>query len=135
MRGLGDVCICMCELFECVCLGRYLSSSIVVYLSVCISSRYALNFCVHIVAAELAADPFLCVFTPHRLLCRQPDHAKYPSMKLAYASGRAGGTMTGVMSAANEQAVEMFLEELIGYLEIMQVVEECCEAHRCVRVH
>ena len=39
-------------------------------------------------------------FTP---TCRQPDHAKYPSMRLAYASGRAGGTMTGVMSAANEQ--------------------------------
>ena len=34
---------------------------------------------------------------------RQPDHAKYPSMKVAYAAGRAGGTMTGVMSAANEQ--------------------------------
>ena len=34
---------------------------------------------------------------------RQPDHAKYPSMKLAYAAGHAGGTMTGVMSAANEQ--------------------------------
>lgn len=41
---------------------------------------------------------------------RQPDHAKYPSMALAYAAGRAGGTMTGVMSAANEQAVELFLE-------------------------
>ncbi|KAL4458026.1 hypothetical protein ABPG75_012891 [Micractinium tetrahymenae] len=64
------------------------------------------------------------------LTFRQPDHAKYPSMKLAYASGRAGGTMTGVMSAANEQAVELFLEERIGYLDIMRVVEECCDAHR-----
>jgi 1-deoxy-D-xylulose-5-phosphate reductoisomerase len=51
-------------------------------------------------------------------------------MQLAYASGRAGGTMTGVMSAANEQAVELFLQERIGYLDIMRVVEECCEAHR-----
>lgn len=64
------------------------------------------------------------------LTFREPDHAKYPSMKLAYASGRAGGTMTGVMSAANEQAVELFLEEKIGYLDIMKVVEGCCEAHR-----
>eukprot|EP00887_Chlorella_sp_A99_P001504 scaffold8.g1504.t1 len=60
----------------------------------------------------------------------QPDHAKYPSMALAYASGRAGGTMTGVMSAANEQAVELFLEERIGYLDIMRVVEAACDAHR-----
>jgi len=64
------------------------------------------------------------------LTFRAPDHAKYPSMKLAYASGRAGGTMTGVMSAANEQAVELFLEEKIGYLDIMKVVEQCCDAHR-----
>lgn len=39
----------------------------------------------------------------HSLTFKQPDHAKYPSMKLAYAAGRAGGTMTGVLSAANEQ--------------------------------
>jgi 1-deoxy-D-xylulose 5-phosphate reductoisomerase len=37
------------------------------------------------------------------LTFKQPDHAKYPSMNVAYAAGRAGGTMTGVLSAANEQ--------------------------------
>lgn len=53
-------------------------------------------------------------------------------MKLAYAAGRVGGTMTGVMSAANEAAVELFLEEAIGYLDIVPVVEAACEAHRYV---
>lgn len=37
------------------------------------------------------------------LTFRDPDHAKYPAMDLAYAAGRTGGTMTGVLSAANEQ--------------------------------
>ncbi|KAL6775759.1 DXR1 [Auxenochlorella protothecoides x Auxenochlorella symbiontica] len=64
------------------------------------------------------------------LTFRQPDHAKYPAMELAYSAGRAGGTMTGVMSAANEAAVELFLEEAIGYLDIVPVVEAACEAHR-----
>lgn len=32
-------------------------------------------------------------------------------MDLAYAAGRAGGTMTGVLSAANEKAVEFFIDE------------------------
>lgn len=64
------------------------------------------------------------------LTFRKPDHAKYPSMKIAYAAGRAGGTMTGVLSAANEQAVEFFLDEKIGYLDIMKEVEATCEAHR-----
>ena len=40
-----------------------------------------------------------------------PDNDKYASMNLAYAAGRAGGTMTGVLSAANEKAVEMFIDE------------------------
>ncbi|KAH7446333.1 hypothetical protein KP509_01G051700 [Ceratopteris richardii] len=64
------------------------------------------------------------------LTFRKPDHAKYPAMDLAYAAGRAGGTMTGVMSAANEKAVELFLDEKIGYLDIFKVVEETCDKHR-----
>lgn len=34
------------------------------------------------------------------------------------------------MRRACRQAVELFLEERIGYLDIMRVVEECCDAHR-----
>eukprot|EP00250_Pteridium_aquilinum_P026319 c32833_g1_i1 orf=318-1760(-) len=64
------------------------------------------------------------------LTFRKPDNAKYPSMDLAYAAGRAGGTMTGVLSAANEKAVELFLDEKIGYLDIFKVVEETCSKHR-----
>lgn len=45
------------------------------------------------------------------LTFKAPDNVKYPSMNLAYAAGRAGGTMTGVLSAANEKAVEMFIDE------------------------
>lgn len=42
-------------------------------------------------------------------------------MHLAYAAGRAGGTMTGVLSAANEKAVEMFIDEKY-VLEILQLI-------------
>ncbi|KAH9776156.1 1-deoxy-D-xylulose 5-phosphate reductoisomerase [Citrus sinensis] len=59
-----------------------------------------------------------------------PDTAKYPSVNLAYAAGRAGGTMTGVLSAANEKAVEMFIDEKIGYLDIFKVVELTCDKHK-----
>ena len=40
------------------------------------------------------------------------------------AAGRAGGTMTGVFSAANEQAVAMFLDKKIGYFDIFKVRRE-----------
>ncbi|CAH2043789.1 unnamed protein product [Thlaspi arvense] len=64
------------------------------------------------------------------LTFKKPDHVKYPSMDLAYAAGRAGGTMTGVLSAANEKAVEMFIDEKISYLDIFKVVELTCDKHR-----
>ncbi|KAF3782012.1 1-deoxy-D-xylulose 5-phosphate reductoisomerase [Nymphaea thermarum] len=64
------------------------------------------------------------------LTFKAPDNVKYPSMDLAYAAGRAGGTMTGVLSAANEKAVEMFIDERISYLDIFKVVEKTCDKHQ-----
>ncbi|CAK9138617.1 unnamed protein product [Ilex paraguariensis] len=63
------------------------------------------------------------------LTFKAPDNVKYPSMDLAYAAGRAGGTMTGVLSAANEKAVELFIDEKINYLDIFKVVELTCDKH------
>ncbi|MEL7140811.1 MAG: 1-deoxy-D-xylulose-5-phosphate reductoisomerase [Cyanobacteria bacterium J06554_3] len=64
------------------------------------------------------------------LTFRDPDHDKYPCMELAYAAGRAGGTMTAVLNAANEQAVALFLDEKIHYLEIAKVIEKVCDRHK-----
>ncbi len=60
------------------------------------------------------------------LTFREPDHQKYPCMNLAYAVGRAGGAMPAVLNAANEQAVALFLDEKITFLEIPQVIEKVC---------
>jgi 1-deoxy-D-xylulose-5-phosphate reductoisomerase len=63
------------------------------------------------------------------LTFRAPDRAKYPCMGLAYAAGRAGGTMPAVLNAANEQAVALFLEERIHFLDIPRLIERTCERH------
>ncbi|XP_073227095.1 1-deoxy-D-xylulose-5-phosphate reductoisomerase, chloroplastic-like [Cicer arietinum] len=64
------------------------------------------------------------------LTFQAPDTKKFPSVNLCYAAGRAGGTMTGVISAANEIAVELFVEEKISYLDIFKVVELTCQEHQ-----
>ena len=61
------------------------------------------------------------------LTFREPNHDKYPCMKLAYAAGRAGGAMTAVLNAANEQAVALFLDEKIKFLDIPRVIESVCD--------
>jgi len=64
------------------------------------------------------------------LTFKAPDHQKYPCMQLAYAAGRAGGSMPGVLNAANEQAVALFLEEKIGFLDIPRCIERVCDRHQ-----
>nr|YP_002048696.1 1-deoxy-D-xylulose 5-phosphate reductoisomerase [Paulinella chromatophora]ACB42486.1 1-deoxy-D-xylulose 5-phosphate reductoisomerase [Paulinella chromatophora] len=59
-----------------------------------------------------------------------PDRSKYPCMEIAYAVGRAGGTMPAVMNAANEQAVDLFLKEKISFLEIPKLIEQVCDRHK-----
>jgi 1-deoxy-D-xylulose-5-phosphate reductoisomerase len=63
------------------------------------------------------------------LTFRSPDHLKYPCMQLAYAAGRAGGSMPAVLNAANEQAVDLFLNEKISFLQIPQIIEKTCDRH------
>ncbi len=63
------------------------------------------------------------------LTFREPDHHKYPCMQLAYAAGRAGGCMPAVLNAANEQAVALFLEEQIAFLDIPRLIEQVCDRY------
>jgi 1-deoxy-D-xylulose-5-phosphate reductoisomerase len=56
-----------------------------------------------------------------------PDRNTFRALDLAYAAGRSGGTAPAILSGANEIAVEAFLSEQIGWLEIPEVVAEVLE--------
>ena len=64
------------------------------------------------------------------LTFKEPDKNKYPCMELAYHAGRLGGTMPAVLNAANEQAVALFLQEKISFIDIPKVIEVTCEKHK-----
>jgi 1-deoxy-D-xylulose-5-phosphate reductoisomerase len=51
-------------------------------------------------------------------------------MQLADAAGRAGGTMPAALNAANEEAVALFLDERIHFLDIPRLIERVCDRHR-----
>lgn len=63
------------------------------------------------------------------LTFKEPDNLKYPCIQLAYAAGRAGGSMPAVLNAANEQAVALFLSEKIDFLDIPKLIEHACDRH------
>ena len=58
----------------------------------------------------------------------RPDHQRFPCLPLAYAALRAGGTAPAVLNAANEVAVEAFLERRLPFTGIAQVIEETLDA-------
>lgn len=66
------------------------------------------------------------------LTFREPDHQKYPCMQLAYAAGRTGGCMPAVLNAANEQAVALFLDEKIQFLDIPRLIERVCDRYQAL---
>merc|ERR1711904_407072 len=61
----------------------------------------------------------------------KPDHEKYPCIELAYEAGRAGGTMTAVLNAANEAANELFRDDVgLDFLDIPKLIESAMESHK-----
>lgn len=56
-----------------------------------------------------------------------PDFKRFPCLRLAYESGRAGGIAPATLNAANEVLVAAFLEEKIGFLQIPAGIEWCLE--------
>lgn len=53
-----------------------------------------------------------------------PDEVRFPALRLAREALRSGGAAPAILSAANEIAVEAFLHEQIGFLDIARVVEK-----------
>ncbi len=62
-----------------------------------------------------------------RLDFERPDPQKFPCLRLAYEALQAGGTAPAVLNAANEVAVERFLNEEIGFTDIPRAVETALE--------
>ena len=56
------------------------------------------------------------------------DRKAFPALDIAYAAGREGGSSPAVMNAADEVAVEAFLNRRLGFLGIAEVVERTIEA-------
>ena len=57
------------------------------------------------------------------------DTARYPCFRLAIEAGKKGGTYPAVVSAADEVAVELFLDRRIGFTSIPALVEDTLSKH------
>ncbi len=63
-----------------------------------------------------------------RLEFEAPDLVRFPALRLAREALQAGGGVPTLMSAANEVAVEAFLQRRIGFLDIAAIAEQVVDA-------
>jgi 1-deoxy-D-xylulose-5-phosphate reductoisomerase len=59
----------------------------------------------------------------------KPDHNRFPCLGLGYESLRIGGTMPAAMNAANEIAVEAFLNGGIRFTDIAEIIRSTMDVH------
>ncbi len=64
----------------------------------------------------------------------KPDLERFPALRLAYRALNDGESMPAVMNAANEVAVDAFLNGAIGFNQIPALTEKVMDAHQPVRL-
>ncbi len=64
-----------------------------------------------------------------------PDHVRFPSLGLARAAARAGGTAPAVLNAANEVAVQAFLDRRLNFTGIATVCDKVLQRLDASPVH
>ncbi len=76
---------------------------------------------------ELVNGKRLNLWEAGRLHFQKMDYDRFRCLKLAFEAGIAGGLMPTVLNAANEKAVELFLNGHITFLEIEEVIERAMQ--------
>ncbi|MGG1574402.1 1-deoxy-D-xylulose-5-phosphate reductoisomerase [Fictibacillus sp. NRS-1165] len=81
---------------------------------------------------ELPSSKRLNLWELGKLHFEKMDEGRFRCLKLAYIAGEKGGTMPAAMNAANEEAVQLFLERKISFLTIEEYIEKAMEQHEFI---
>jgi 1-deoxy-D-xylulose-5-phosphate reductoisomerase len=66
------------------------------------------------------------------LTFEEPDPERFPALGLARRAGEIGGTLPAVLNAANEVAVDAFINKRISFCQISETVSRALQRHRVV---
>jgi 1-deoxy-D-xylulose-5-phosphate reductoisomerase len=75
---------------------------------------------------DSGVDP-LNIFDVARMDFQEPNLERFPCLRLAYQAIHAGGIMPTILNAANEIAVDAFLNERVRFTDIPVIIERCME--------
>ncbi len=110
---------------------EFIDGSIIAQLStpdMCLPIQYALTYPRRMKSDRVQTN-FPAIGT---LTFEQPDVDRFPALQLARRAGEVGGTLPAVLNAANEVAVDLFVNRRIGFPDITTTVARVMAAHRTV---
>jgi 1-deoxy-D-xylulose-5-phosphate reductoisomerase len=110
---------------------EFVDSSILAQLStpdMCLPIQYALTYPDRAPSERAQTD----LAKIGSLTFEQPDPDRFPSLLLARRAGEVGGTLPAVLNAANEVAVEAFVNGRINFPQIAEAVRRMMERHQVV---
>jgi 1-deoxy-D-xylulose-5-phosphate reductoisomerase len=94
----------------------------------CLPIQYALTY-----PGRAASDRVQTDFPKiGSLTFEEPDVERFPAIELARRAGEVGGTLPAVLNAANEVAVEAFVNRKINFPQITETVRRTMDAHKVV---
>lgn len=91
--------------------------------------RHAIQYALTYPERKASSTPRLDLTQFSRLDFHEPDLERFPCLRLAYDALKAGGTMPAVLNAANEIAVQAFLDGQIGLSDIARINEAVMRSH------
>ncbi|GCD09552.1 1-deoxy-D-xylulose-5-phosphate reductoisomerase [Clostridium tagluense] len=103
---------------------EYVDGSVIAQLS-STDMRLPIQYAINYPERNNAVIDKLDFYNMGNLTFEKPDMDTFKCLKLAYSAGRMGGNMPAIMNAANEVAVELFLDYKIKYLQIEYIIEKC----------
>jgi 1-deoxy-D-xylulose-5-phosphate reductoisomerase len=91
--------------------------------------RVPISYALHYPERADVPVPALDLADLQQLTFERPDEETFPCLRLAREAAAAGGTAPCVLNAANEVAVQAFLDEEIGFTAIAEVIERALDMH------
>lgn len=68
-----------------------------------------------------------------KITFEEPDTENFLGLPLAYRAAREGGSMPTVFNAANEKAVQRYLDGRIRFTDIYEIIGQCMEGHKTIQ--
>lgn len=91
--------------------------------------RHAIQYALTFPKRQPSCLPPLDFAKLAQLTFEEPDFEKFPCLALAYRALRTGGTMPATLNAANEIAVQAFLDDKIRLSDVSQIIESVMDEH------